>query len=43
MKEVFFKLFGRAPMSAEDREAFALLPVVVLFGFVLFGVAVVFG
>jgi hypothetical protein len=43
MKEVFKKMFGRAPMSAEEREAFALLPVVVVFGFVLFGVAVVFG
>lgn len=43
MKEVIKKLFGIEPMSAEDREAFALLPVVVVFGFVLFGVAVVFG
>ena len=24
MKEVFKKLFGRVPMSAEDREAFAV-------------------
>lgn len=43
MKEVFKKLFGLEPMSAEDREAFALLPAVLLFGFILFGVAVVFG
>lgn len=43
MKEVFKKLFGLEPMSAEDRESFALLPFVVVFGFVLFGLAVVFG
>lgn len=43
MKEIFLKLFGLEPISAEDREAFALLPVVVVFGFVLLGVAVVFG
>ena len=43
MKEVFYKLFNLEPMSAADKEAFALLPVVVVFGFVLLGVAVMFG
>jgi hypothetical protein len=42
MKDVFKKLFGREPMSAEDREAFALLPAVVVFGFFIFGLAVLF-
>lgn len=42
MKEVFKKLFGLEPMSADEREAFALLPVVVVFGFFMFGLAVLF-
>lgn len=41
MKEVLKKIFGFEPMSAEDREAVVLLPAVLLFGAVLFAVAVV--
>lgn len=41
MKEVFKKIFGIEPMSAEDRDSLALLPAVLLFGAVLFAVAVV--
>lgn len=43
MKEVFKKLCGREPMTAQERESVALLPFVVVFGFVLFGLAVVLG
>jgi hypothetical protein len=43
MKEVFFKLFGLEPMSAEDREAVAMLPAVLIMGVLCFGVAVLFG
>ena len=43
MKEVFKKMFGLEPMSAEEREAVALLPAVLLFGALCFGVLVVFG
>jgi hypothetical protein len=42
MKEVFRKLFGREPMSAEDREAFALCAVAIVFGWLGFGLAVLF-
>lgn len=41
MKEVFKKLFGVEPMNAEDREAFALLPLVAFFGLFLFWLAAV--
>ena len=43
MKEVFFKLFGLEPMSSEDREAVALLPVVLVMGALCFGAAVLLG
>lgn len=43
MKEVFKKIFGIEPMSAEDREALALLPAVLLFGALCFGAAVLLG
>ena len=43
MKEVLKKMFGLEPMSAEEREAVALLPAVLLFGALCFGVLVVFG
>jgi hypothetical protein len=43
MKEVFKKLFGLEPMSAEDREAFALLPAVLVMGALCFGAAVLLG
>ena len=43
MKEVLKKLFGIEPMSAEDREAVALLPAVLVFGALCFCVLVVFG
>ena len=43
MKEVLKKLFSLEPMSAEDREAVAMLPVVLVFGALCFGVLVVFG
>ena len=42
MREVFRKMFGIDPMSAEDREAFALLPVVIVFGWLGLGLAVLF-
>jgi hypothetical protein len=43
MKEVFKKLLGIEPMSAEDREAFALLPAVLLFGALCLAMAVILG
>lgn len=43
MKEVFKKMFGLEPMSAEEREAVAMLPAVLLFGALCFGVAVLLG
>ena len=43
MKEIFYKLFGLEPMSAEEREAVALLPVVLVMGVLCFGVAVLLG
>lgn len=43
MQEIFCKLFGREPMSAEDREAVAILPVVLFMGVLCFGAAVLLG
>ena len=43
MKEVLKKVFGIEPMSAEEREAVALLPAVLLFGVLCIGVAVLLG
>lgn len=43
MKEVLKKLFGLKPMNAEEREAVALFPAVLVFGALCFGVLVVFG
>ena len=40
MKEVFKKLFGLEPMSAQEREAFALGAVVIVSGWLGFGLAV---
>ena len=43
MKEVFKKLLGLEPMSAEEREAVAMLPAVLIMGVLCFGLAVLFG
>ena len=43
MIEVFKKLLGLEPMSADNKEAFCLLPVVVLWFFVMMAAAVVLG
>lgn len=43
MKEVLKKVFGLEPMSAEEREAVAMLPAVLVMGLLCFGVAVLFG
>ena len=43
MKEVLKKLFGFESMSENDREAVAILPAVLVFGALCFGVLVVFG
>ena len=43
MKEVLKKLFGLEPMSAEEREAVALLPAVLVMGALCFGAAVLLG
>ena len=43
MKEIFCKLFGLEPMSAEDREAVAMLPAVLVMGVLCFGAAVLLG
>ena len=43
MKKVLKKLFGREPMSAEEREAVAMLPVVLVFGWLCLAMAVVLG
>ena len=43
MKDVFKKIFGLEPMSAEEREAWELLPAVLLFGVLCIGAAVLLG
>lgn len=43
MKEVFKKIFGLEPMSAEEREAWELLPAVLVMGVLCFGAAVLLG
>lgn len=43
MEEVFKKLFGFKPMSAEEREAVAILPAVLIFGVLCLGAAVLLG
>ena len=43
MKEAFKKLFGLEPMSAEEREAVAMFPAVLVMGVLCFGVAVLLG
>ena len=43
MKEIFKKLFGIEPMSAEEREAVAMLPAVLVFGWLCLAMAVVLG
>lgn len=43
MKEVFFKLLGVEPMNAEEREAWELLPAVLLFGAMCLAMSVIFG
>lgn len=43
MKEVFKKMFGLEPMSAEEREALRLLPAVLGFGFIMVVLASVLG
>ena len=43
MKEVFFKLFGLEPMSAEERDAVVMLPAVLVMGVLCFGAAVLLG
>lgn len=43
MKEVFCKLLGLEPMSAEDREAVAMLPAVLIMGVLCLGAAVLLG
>lgn len=43
MKTTLKKLFGIIPMSAEEREAVAMLPVVCIVFFAMVFFAVVFG
>lgn len=43
MKEIFKKMFGIKPMSAEEREAWELLPAVLLFGALCLAMAVILG
>lgn len=43
MKELFYKLFGLEPMSAADVEAVCELPVVLIFGVLCIGAAVLLG
>lgn len=43
MKEVIKKLFGLEPMSADEREAVAMLSAVLIFGALCFGAAVLLG
>jgi hypothetical protein len=43
MKKFFYKLFGLEPMSAEEREAVAILPAVLVIGLLCFGAAVLLG
>lgn len=43
MKEIYNKLAGIEPMSADNKEAFCLLPVVALWFFVMMAAAVVLG
>ena len=43
MKEIFCKLFSLEPMSAEEREAVAMLPVVLVMGVLCLGAAVLLG
>lgn len=43
MQEIFCKLFGLEPMSAEEREAVAMLPAVLVIGVLCLGAAVLLG
>ena len=43
MKEIFKKLFGLEPMSAEERDAVAILPAVLVMGVLCLGAAVLLG
>ena len=43
MKEVYNKLAGIEPMSADNKECICLLPVVALWFFVMMAAAVVLG
>ena len=43
MKEIYNKLAGIEPMSADNKEAICLLPVVAVWFFVMMGAAVVLG
>ena len=43
MKKVLKKMFGLEPMSAEERDAVAILPAVLIMGVLCFGAAVLLG
>ena len=43
MKEIYNKLAGIEPMSADNKEAICLLPVVALWVVLMMAAAVVFG
>ena len=43
MKEVLKKIFGLEPLSAEERDAVAILPAVLVMGVLCFSAAVLVG